>query len=260
MPDVSCGSSVLSPLRSPHSQFLRPPRVGGFWLRPPLSCCFLFFVFCDSCSFLFVGERAKRTHGQQSRSMQRATRISKELGQLRREPPPGICCWCAESALDRLDATILGVEGTAYAGGLFKLEVLVPERYPFEPPKVRFLTPIYHPNIDTSGRICLDVLKPQPSGTWKPSWNIGTVLTSIQLLMSQPNPEDGLLEEVSKEFKENREQFERTAREWTARHAAGQPPPQTQEEGNKEPAIVAGQKREPDEDLKPDAKLAKVST
>eukprot|EP00042_Codosiga_hollandica_P039771 m.336111 g.336111 ORF g.336111 m.336111 type:complete len:233 (-) comp55690_c0_seq5:726-1424(-) len=232
MPDVSCGSSVLSPLRSPHSQFLRPPRVGGFWLRPPLSCCFLFFVFCDSCSFLFVGERAKRTHGQQSRSMQRATRISKELGQLRREPPPGICCWCAESALDRLDATILGVEGTAYAGGLFKLEVLVPERYPFEPPK----------------------------GTWKPSWNIGTVLTSIQLLMSQPNPEDGLLEEVSKEFKENREQFERTAREWTARHAAGQPPPQTQEEGNKEPAIVAGQKREPDEDLKPDAKLAKVST
>lgn len=35
-------------------------------------------------------------------------------------------------------------------------------RYPFEPPSVRFVTPIFHPNIDTSGRICLDTLKMPP--------------------------------------------------------------------------------------------------
>ena len=115
--------------------------------------------------------------------------------------------------------TRAGVADTPYALGVFQLEVAVPERYPFEPPKVRFLTPIYHPNIDGEGRICLDVLKPAPSGTWKPAWNISTVLVSIQLLMSSANPDDGLVAEIADEYRTNRLQFERKAREWTQRHA-----------------------------------------
>lgn len=118
-----------------------------------------------------------------------------------------------------LSAEIVGGTGTPYEGGLFSLEVKIPERYPFEPPTIRFLTPIYHPNIDNSGRICHDALKLPPKGAWKPSLNISTVLTSIQLLMAEPNPDDPLMADISSEFKYNRHLFMEKARKWTQEHA-----------------------------------------
>lgn len=92
-------------------------------------------------------------------------------------------------------------------------------RYPFEPPKIRFLTPIYHPNIDSAGRICLDVLKLPPKGAWRPSLNISTLLTSIQLLMAEPNPDDPLMADISSEYKYNKQLFLLNAREWTEKYA-----------------------------------------
>ncbi|XP_037540054.1 ubiquitin-conjugating enzyme E2 T [Nematolebias whitei] len=151
--------------------------------------------------------------------MQRASRMKRELQMLSTEPPPGVTCWQTEERIDELRAQIVGGAGTPYEGGVFSLEVKVPERYPFEPPKIRFLTPIYHPNIDNSGRICHDALKLPPKGAWKPSLNISTVLTSIQLLMSEPNPDDPLMADISAEFKYNKHLFLEKAKKWTQEHA-----------------------------------------
>merc|ERR1719150_1199786 len=90
-----------------------------------------------------------------------------------------------------------------------------PEGYPMEPPKVRFLTKIYHPNIDKLGRICLDVLKDK----WSPALQIRTVLLSIQALLSAPEPSDPLDTSVADHFVQNRADAERQAKQWTAEFA-----------------------------------------
>lgn len=147
--------------------------------------------------------------------------MKRELDILSREPPPGISCWMVDDQIDKLQAEIVGSDGTPYAGGSFRLEIHLPERYPFYPPKVKFVTKIYHPNIDGNGRICLDTLQMPPKGAWKPALNISTVLTSIQLLMAEPNPDDPLVAEISEEFKFNRPQFLQKAKEWTQKYATG---------------------------------------
>ncbi|XP_048354364.1 ubiquitin-conjugating enzyme E2 T isoform X3 [Sphaerodactylus townsendi] len=143
-----------------------------------------------------------------SRRMQRTSRLKRELHLLTTEPPPGITCWQNESHIDYLQAQILGSADTPYEKGVFDLEVVVPVRYPFEPPKMRFLTPIYHPNIDSSGRICLDVLRLPPKGAWRPSLNIATLLTSIQMLMNEPNPDDPLMADITSKTLDEENQSE----------------------------------------------------
>ena len=113
--------------------------------------------------------------------------------------------WC-DSIRSYSCAEITGPEDSPYEGGLFELELSVTNRYPFEPPKLRFITPIYHPNIDSTGRICLDLLKMPPSvvffssfhikGNWTPSLNICVLLTSLRLLLAAPNPVDPLMVDI----------------------------------------------------------------
>jgi ubiquitin-conjugating enzyme E2 T len=130
------------------------------------------------------------------------SRLKKELEMLQTDPGPGISAWVVDDAnILNLEAQIEGPEDSPFKEGTYRLSVHVPERYPMEPPRVRFMTPIYHPNIDSEGRICLDTLKMQPQGCWSPSININTVLLTIRVLMAQPNAEDGLVPDITEEYK-----------------------------------------------------------
>ncbi|XVF34825.1 hypothetical protein REPUB_Repub18cG0091700 [Reevesia pubescens] len=151
-------------------------------------------------------------------------RMQKELKLLLTDPPHGasfpfLSPHSDLSDLSSIDAQIEGPEETVYAKGIFKIKIQIPERYPLQPPIVTFGTPIYHPNIDNGGRICLDILNLPPKGAWQPSLNISTVLTSIRLLLSEPNPDDGLMCEASREFKYNRQAFDHKARSMTEKYA-----------------------------------------
>ncbi|CDU19613.1 hypothetical protein YYC_01059 [Plasmodium yoelii 17X] len=142
-------------------------------------------------------------------------RIIKETQNLANEPPPGIVAAPVPENYRHFDIVINGPEGTPYEGGSYKLELFLPEQYPMEPPKVRFLTKIYHPNIDKLGRICLDILKDK----WSPALQIRTVLLSIQALLSSPEPDDPLDSKVADHFKQDKKDAENVAREWNRMYA-----------------------------------------
>lgn len=147
------------------------------------------------------------------------SRINKELEMLQKDPGPGIAAWCINDDKMKLQAQIQGPQESPYEAGVFTLSISIPDRYPFEPPLVRFITPIYHPNIDSDGRICLDTLKMQPQGSWSPSVNINTLLLTIRVLMGNPNADDGLVPHITEEYKRDRNLWRCKAVEFTALHA-----------------------------------------
>jgi Ubiquitin-protein ligase len=142
-------------------------------------------------------------------------RIQKETERLVIDPVPGISA-SPDSANPRyFHIQVAGPQITPYENGIFELELFLPDEYPMCPPKVRFLTKIYHPNVDRLGRICLDILKDK----WSPALQIRSVLLSIQALMSAPNPDDPLDPAIARHWKEDESGANRTAREWCQNYA-----------------------------------------
>lgn len=122
------------------------------------------------------------------------------------------------ASLFHLQAQLHGPPDTPYAGGRFRLDIRVPDRYPFVPPAVRFVTRIWHPNISSAtGAICLDILKDK----WAAAMTIRSVLLSIQALLqdAEPNnPQDAI---VAGQYKRDPAMFKATAEYWTAAFAGG---------------------------------------
>lgn len=136
--------------------------------------------------------------------------------------PDGIvCCPTSEADVTRLHAVLDGPPDSPYEGGRFSVDVKIPEKYPFEPPTLRFLTKIYHPNIDENGRICLSAIQLPPGGTWKPCLNICSVLTSLRAILADPKPDDPLMAEIGEMLQNDKAEFLRLARQWTKTYATG---------------------------------------
>ncbi len=121
---------------------------------------------------------------------------TQEIQRLMQDPAPGIQAHPSNDNLRYFNVAIEGPADSPYEGGTFKLELFLPEDYPMAAPKVgggwgarildvkgvdmqyvyltqvRFITKVYHPNVDKLGRICLDILKDK----WSPALQIRTVL------------------------------------------------------------------------------------
>lgn len=149
--------------------------------------------------------------------MSRVKRIAKELEECRQDTQSGVLLRLNnENDLTKLTGFFKGPPGTPYEGGMFQVDINIPNEYPFKPPQMKFSTKIYHPNISSvTGAICLDILK----DAWTPILTLKSSLISLQSLLQSPEPSDPQDAEVAKHYISNRKGFEETAAYWTKIYA-----------------------------------------
>uniref|UniRef100_A0A1B6MH50 Ubiquitin-conjugating enzyme E2 S n=1 Tax=Graphocephala atropunctata TaxID=36148 RepID=A0A1B6MH50_9HEMI len=142
--------------------------------------------------------------------------VGKELQDLIKIPPEGIKVNLNEQDITDIQALIEGPAGTPYAGGVFKVKLVLGKDFPQGPPKAFFLTKIFHPNVAKNGEICVNTLKKD----WKPDLGIKHILLTIKCLLIVPNAESALNEEAGKLLLEHYDDYSQRARMMTEIHAS----------------------------------------
>ncbi|RZF33306.1 hypothetical protein LSTR_LSTR007651 [Laodelphax striatellus] len=129
-------------------------------------------------------------------------RLQKELMTLMMNAEKGVSAFPEGENLFKWIATIIGPDGTVYEGITFKLSLEFLNNYPYVPPIVKFTSPCFHPNVDLTGNICLDILKEK----WSALYDVRTVLLSLQSLLAEPN-NDSPLNQTAAELWPNQTEF-----------------------------------------------------
>lgn len=146
-------------------------------------------------------------------------------------PPEG--CSAAplnDSNLFLWNASIIGPDDSPWEGGIYSIRLQFPEAYPSKPPKVStlklcthisfkknmarkltragFMCEMWHPNVYTDGTLCLDIVQ----DNWSPIYTVASILTSIQSLLTDPNPASPANPEAAKMFTENPKEYRKRVR------------------------------------------------
>uniref|UniRef100_A0A672HHZ0 E2 ubiquitin-conjugating enzyme n=1 Tax=Salarias fasciatus TaxID=181472 RepID=A0A672HHZ0_SALFA len=124
---------------------------------------------------------------------------------LQEDPPAGVSGAPSENNIMVWNAVIFGPEGTPFEDGTFKLTIEFTEEYPNKPPTVRFVSKMFHPNVYADGSICLDILQ----NRWSPTYDVSSILTSIQSLLDEPNPNSPANSQAAQLYQENKREYEK---------------------------------------------------
>ena len=143
-------------------------------------------------------------------------RLNSEYKDILQRPPANVSAGLVDGEIRHWHATIFGPEESPYEGGIFELDIRFPQDYPFNPPKIKFKTKVFHPNIDSNGSICLDILK----SNWSPALTMEKVLLSILALLNSPNPDDPLDTSAANLYKKDRDGYNSKVKEYVIKYAS----------------------------------------
>ena len=128
---------------------------------------------------------------------------------MKEDAPPGVSASPLPDNVMVWNALIIGPADTPYEDGTFRLLLEFDEEYPNKHPHVKFLSEMFHPNVYASGEICLDILQ----NRWTPTYDVSSILTSIQSLFNDPNPASPANVEAATLFKDHRSQYIKRVKE-----------------------------------------------
>ncbi|KAJ7567480.1 hypothetical protein O6H91_02G149900 [Diphasiastrum complanatum] len=166
-------------------------------------------------------------------------RLMSDLKAIQQEPPEG--CSASPHSEENLfvwGATVFGPDETAWEGAILPLRLTFGEHYPAKPPRVRFTSEVFHPNgiihthlsiivmslyvsltlkliqnyyvaVYNDGTLCMDIIQ----DAWSPCHNVCTILTSIQSLLTDPNPSSPANPEAAHLYQTDLQAYNRRVRQ-----------------------------------------------
>ncbi|KAI7694331.1 Ubiquitin-conjugating enzyme E2 1 [Sarcoptes scabiei] len=159
------------------------------------------FVFSSRLNFVYIdGGDAISVMSTPARR-----RLMRDFKRLQEDPPAGVSGAPTDNNIMLWNAVIFGPRDTPFEDGTFKLTLEFTEEYPNKPPTVRFMSKMFHPNVYADGSICLDILQ----NRWSPTYDVSAILTSIQSLLDEPNPNSPANSLAAQLYQENRREYEK---------------------------------------------------
>uniref|UniRef100_A0A5S6QMW1 E2 ubiquitin-conjugating enzyme n=1 Tax=Trichuris muris TaxID=70415 RepID=A0A5S6QMW1_TRIMR len=150
---------------------------------------------------------------------QSALLLRKQLAELKKKPVDGFSAGLVnDDDVYRWEVLVIGPPDTPYEGGFFKAHLDFPQDYPLRPPKMRFVTELWHPNIDKEGNVCISILHDpgddkygyeKASERWLPVHTVESILLSVISLLSDPNDQSPANVDAAKQWRENYQEFKR---------------------------------------------------
>ncbi|ORY85481.1 putative UBC11 protein [Protomyces lactucae-debilis] len=128
---------------------------------------------------------------------------------MQQDPPAGVSASPVADNVMYWNAVIIGPGETPFEDGTFKLVMQFDEQYPNKPPTVKFVSRMFHPNVYTSGDLCLDILQ----NRWSPTYDVAAILTSVQSLLNDPNVNSPANAEAANAYRDDKKAYVRKVKE-----------------------------------------------